>query len=273
MDRATAAPARLAELTIDLHQAQQRLTQAYRQIDADQEAAQRLQRRLHPPRLPELPAIRFGTYSRPCGQTGGDCYGTFKLDEWHLGFYLATVVGRGVAATLASVCLRTLQTHEPGDRRRLLGADEVLQRLNSELLELALPDTPYVTAVYGILDGRDGTLRFARAGHPCPILLPASGPARLLMSEGNLLGVFPTHCRVHACHLEPGARLLLYTDGLAPRVESAAAADRLLAAALEYRTLPIQEHVERMAQALVGASSSTDDATLLAVERTGPLAS
>jgi phosphoserine phosphatase RsbU/P len=264
MDRA-AAPARLTDLTGDLRLAHQRLTQAYQQIDADQEAAQRVQRRLQPRHLPELPAVRFGTYSRPCGRPGGDCYGAFPLDENRVGFYLATVVGRGVAAALATVCLRTLQIRESK-----VAPDEGLQRLNRELLELALPDTPFLTAIYGILDGRDGTLRFARAGHPHPILLPVEGPARLLRAEGNLLGVFPTRCTVHTCRLEAGERLLLYTDGLAPRVESAAAADRLLAAVLGYRSLPIQEHVERAAQELIGQSSASDDATLLAVQWAPP---
>jgi sigma-B regulation protein RsbU (phosphoserine phosphatase) len=266
MDRA-AAPARLADLAIDLRLAHQRLAEAYRQIDADLAAAQRLQRHLQPARLPEMLGVRFGTYSRPSGRPGGDCYGAFPLDDARVGFYLATVVGHGVAAALVAVCLRMLE-RESGRS----GPDEALQRLNRALLELALPDTPFVTAIHGVLDRRDSTLRLARAGHPCPILLPAVGPAQVLMSEGNLLGVFPTHCAVRTCRLEAGQRLLLYTDGLAPRVESAAAADRLLAAALEFRALPIQEHVERTAQALSSQSSAGDDATLLAVELDPPLA-
>jgi len=263
MDRA-AAPTRLADLTIDLRLAHQRLAEAYRQIDADLAAAQRVQRRLQPAQLPELPAVRFGTYSRPCGRPGGDCYGAFPLDDGLVGFYLATVVGHGVAAALVTICLRLLE----GESGRS-APDEALQRLNRALLELALPNTPFVTAIHGILS-RDGTLHLARAGHPCPLVLPAAGPARVLTSEGNLLGVFPTHCAVHTSRLEAGQRLLLYSDGLAPRVESAAAADRLLAAALEFRSLPIQEHVERTAQALSAQSSSGDDATLLAVELAPP---
>jgi sigma-B regulation protein RsbU (phosphoserine phosphatase) len=264
MDRA-AAPTRLADLTGDLRLAYQRLTQAYRQIDADREAAQRVQRRLQPRCLPELPGIRFGTYSRPCGRPGGDCYGAFRVDENQVGFYLATVVGNGVAAALVTVWLRALQMQE-ALHHQPVAPDEALQRLNRELLDMALPDPPFLTAIHGILDGRDGTLRFARAGHSCPIVLPSNGPARLLSAEGNLLGVFPTRCAVHTSQLQVGERLLLYTDGLAPRVESAAAADRLLAAVLEYRSLPIQEHVERAAQELIDQSSASDDATLLAVE-------
>lgn len=266
MDRTlAAAPARPADLAVELRLAHQRLEQAYRQSDQDLEAARRVQQSFQSRHLPALPAVRFGAYARSCARAGGDCYGAFQIDEARVGFYLATVVGRGVSAALLTIYLRKLETM--GEARRGLAApDEALQRLNRELLELALPDAPFVTAVHGVLDGRDGTLRMARAGHPYPILVPRDGPARILPAEGNLLGVFPTHCAVQTCQLGQEDRLLLYTDGLAPRVESNTAADRLLVAALEHRALPIQEHVERTAQALLGQSSATDDATLLAVE-------
>jgi sigma-B regulation protein RsbU (phosphoserine phosphatase) len=268
MDRAlAAAPARPADPTADLRLAHQRLAQAYRQIDADLEAAQRVQRSFQPRRLPELAGVRCAAYFRPCGAAGGDCYGAFQLDEHQMGFYLATVVGRGVAAALLAVCLGKLQMLAQADGVR--EPAETLQRLNRELLELALPDAPFVTAVYGVLDGHDGTLRLARAGHPQPILLPRDGPARALGAEGNMLGVLPTHCSAQTCCLDAGDRLLLYSDGLAPRCGSNAALERLLVAALEHRALPIQEHVERTAQALAGHGSVTDDATLLAVERYG----
>ena len=96
--------------------------------------------------------------------------------------------------------------------------------------------------------------------------MPHAGPARTLAGEGNLLGIFPTHFSVQRCRLEVGDRFLLYSDGLAPRVESAAAADRLLVAVLEHRALPVQEHAEQTAMALTAQTSPTDDATLLFVE-------
>jgi sigma-B regulation protein RsbU (phosphoserine phosphatase) len=258
------APGCTADPTIDLRLAYQRLDQAYRQLAQDLEAARRVQQSFQSSRLPELPGVRFGIYARQCGRTGGDCYGAFRLDGDQVGFYLATVVGRGISGALLSLCLRILRIKDDADRA--VAPDVVLQQLNRLLLDLALPDSPFVTMIYGILNRRDGTVRFARAGHPYPIRVPSAGPARTLAGEGNLLGVFPTHCSVETCRFGPGDRFLIYSDGLAPRVESGAGADRLLVAALEHRAVPIQEHVERTAHALLGHTSPMDDATLLAVE-------
>lgn len=279
MDRASAVPSS-AHLAAELRQTHQRLEQAYRQIDQDLEAARRVQRHFQPAALPDVAPLRLGLYTRAGDRAGGDCFDVFRIDADHVGFYLATVVGRSVAAALLTICLRRLQTHavwhtphpsppSQGGREPEAGIAspaKVLQRLNQELLALALPDTPFVTMIYGVVDCRTGVVTWSRAGHPQPVHVPLSGPAAVLPGMGNLLGVFPAHCSVETQRLAAGDRLLLYSDGLAPREDSSAAADRLLIAALEHRALPVQEHVERTAFDLLSVGAPGEDATLLALE-------
>lgn len=61
-------------------------------------------------------------------------------------------------------------------------------------------------------------LMWAQAGHPPPLLLRAGEPRYLDRPRGMLLGASSApHFQEAECVLEPGDRLLLYTDGLVER--------------------------------------------------------
>ena len=77
----------------------------------------------------------------------------------------------------------------------------------------------YATAVLAQLDLADpGTLRWSNAGHPPPVLLAPDGTPRLLETPPDvLLGLGQGARADHAVALEPGATLVLYTDGLVER--------------------------------------------------------
>ncbi len=91
--------------------------------------------------------------------------------------------------------------------------------------------------VYVLFDHVSGTLRFSRAGHPHPLYLPAEGPPRLWQINGSLLGVFETQYNVQIQRLNPGDKLVLYTDGMdgAAFAEQPVGLPSLLAAAERFR--------------------------------------
>lgn len=61
----------------------------------------------------------------------------------------------------------------------------------------------------------DMTLRFTNAGHNFPILLRADGTCRTLETGGLLVGMMEgAVCEEGGVALEPGDRLVLYTDGV-----------------------------------------------------------
>jgi sigma-B regulation protein RsbU (phosphoserine phosphatase) len=261
---------RLADKTAEVHRINKRLQQAYQQIDAELELARRLQVSFLPQRLPEVPPARFAVHYLLCGQVGGDFYDVFRLDENHIGFYVADAMGHGVPASLLTIFVKKgVRAKEVfGQQYRLVPPGEVLQRLNKDLIDQALSETPFITMVYVLFNHHDGTLHFSRAGHPYPLHIPRAGPLQLWQGEGLLLGVFDAQFDDRTHRLQPGDKVLLYSDG----VDNAAfeglpsGVDSLLACAERHRALPIQEFVQSLARELFSGGSPPDDLTLLGLE-------
>jgi serine phosphatase RsbU (regulator of sigma subunit) len=129
-------------------------------------------------------------------------------------------------------------------------------------------ENSFITMVYGLFNCQEGTLRFARAGHPYPVHVPRDRPPELLVVQGSLLGVFETHFAAQVCRLQPGEKALFYTDGTdavsfeghSPGTES------LLACVQRHQTLPVTELVDRLAHDLFHQMEQPDDFTLLGLE-------
>jgi len=155
-----------------------------------------------------------------------------------------------------------------GRQYRLVPPGEVLGRLNKELIDQQLSDTPFITMAYGLFNHKDGVLRFARAGHPYPLLVPREGPLQLWQQEGLLLGVVDATFPTHTYRLRPGDKVLLYSDGVdtATFEGNATGADSLTACAERCRDLPVREFLPRLARDLFGGEAQPDDLTLLALE-------
>jgi serine phosphatase RsbU (regulator of sigma subunit) len=261
---------RLAEKTTEIHRVNKRLQQAYQQIDQELELAQRIQASFLPQCLPEVPRVRFAVKYLLCGRVGGDFYDVFRLDERHVGLYVADAMGHGVPASLLTIFVKKgIRAKEVfGKQYRLVPPGEVIGRLNQDLIDQRLSENPFITMVYVLLNHEEGTLQFARAGHPYPLYVPKEGPLELWQQEGLLLGVVNATFSVTTHALQPGDKVLLYSDGIdsatfeghPPGIAS------LLACAERHRMLPIGALVDRLARDLLGATEHPDDLTLLGLE-------
>jgi sigma-B regulation protein RsbU (phosphoserine phosphatase) len=261
---------RSAEKTAEFHRVNKQLEQAYQQIDQELTLARRVQQSMLPQTLPEMPPACFAVQYRPCGQVGGDFYDVVRLDEDHVGFYVADVMGHGVPASLVTMFLKKAVRAKEifGRDYRLLPPDEVLQLLNRALIAQALAESPFITMVYVLFNRRDGLLTFARAGHPYPLYVPRSGVPELWKVHGTLLGVFDTQFGVQTHQLRKGDKVLFYTDGLdmAGDGDRPPVAGRLLDLAVQHRALPVREFVVRLAAELLAGNALEDDFTLLGLE-------
>ncbi len=262
---------RLTEKTAEIHRINKRLQAAYQQIDQELELAQRIQTSFLPQTMPQVPHVRFAVHYLLCGRVGGDFYDIFRLDEKHVGFYVADVMGHGVAASLLTIFVKKgVKTKEVfGSQYRLLPPDEVLYKLNRDLIDQQLSEQPFISMVYALFNHVEGTLQFSRAGHPYPVYIPKEGAPRLWKQEGLLLGVHDANYPCGSHQLQTGDKLLFYTDGVdSARFEGhEPGVDSLVACAARHRDLPVQEFIAQLTRDLFGPGPQEDDLTLLGLER------
>jgi sigma-B regulation protein RsbU (phosphoserine phosphatase) len=87
-------------------------------------------------------------------------------------------------------------------------------RLNSLVCESTSAEQ-FATFFVARFDLRERRLTYANAGHPYPIVLSTNGNTRLLDHSDLLLGFIPSICYEERSDLlEPGERLVLFTDGI-----------------------------------------------------------
>jgi sigma-B regulation protein RsbU (phosphoserine phosphatase) len=260
----------LAVRAAEVHRVNTRLRQLHQQLDHEMRLAQRIQASFLPQALPQVPHVRFAVHYVLRDRVGGDFYDAFRLDEEHVGLYVADAMGHGVPASLLTIFVKKgVRAKEVfGQQYRLVPPEEVLRQLNRDLIEQELPENPFITMVYGLLNHAEGTVSFARAGHPYPLYVPAKGPLDLWRQEGLLLGVVDAQFPARTYRLRPGDKLLLYSDGIDTACfrDAGVGMPSLVACAEHHRGLGVQEFVTRLAADLFGGDSQPDDLTLFALE-------
>ncbi|MEM9416331.1 MAG: PP2C family protein-serine/threonine phosphatase [Planctomycetota bacterium] len=188
-------------------------------LDEELRMAAQLQREFLPAKLPELGDVSFHVLYRPAGYVSGDIYDVMRLDEHHLGFFVADAVGHGVPAALMTIYIKRslrskrIDPDSPGGYT-LLAPGEAMSKLNADMIAHQSGKVRFATACYGVLDTRSLELTICRAGHPFPMLLRDDEDVQTLEPEGGLLGVFPDEVfEEQVVQLKHGDRLLLYSDG------------------------------------------------------------
>ena len=182
----------------------------------EHEIAQQLQRSLLAGDLPSSAALEFDVaYSAAVRGTevGGDWYDAFWLvDDKTVALAVGDVVGRGIlaAATMGQLrsALRAFAAGGAGPAAVLRGLDAFSARHHIGQM---------TTLVYAELEIASGTLSYACAGHPPPLILDGSGACAPVWGGRSLpINALPQlDPRPQAqLALERGSTLVLYTDGL-----------------------------------------------------------
>lgn len=189
------------------------------QLDEELRMAAQLQKEFMPTKMPNVDSVGFDALWRPAGYVSGDIYDVVRLDETRIGLFIADAVGHGVPAALMTVQIKQSMPMKIIDPDcdlgyRVYSPGEAIGKLNQEMLKLQTGKVRFATACYAIFDTATQKLTVARAGHPFPLILRADGRTENIDPEGGLLGVFPEEVFDEATvQLEPGDRVLLYSDG------------------------------------------------------------
>jgi phosphoserine phosphatase RsbU/P len=269
---------KISQLSFELNLLRRRdehVSTALTKLDEEQRLAARLQQDFLPKRMPQVGQVHFQTLFRPASYVSGDLYDVMRLDEHHVGFYVADAVGHGMPAALLTMFMKNaLVTKDIGGPAgyRVLDPSETMSRLNNSLCEQNLSNATFATAVYGTLNTQTLMLSVARGGHPNPILI-RDGQMLDLEADGALLGIFPDEAfATCAVQLQRGDRVLVYTDGIEVAFSGdsdAADTERWRSELRERAREPIAVILEDFASRLDSAGGSLlpkDDLTIVAME-------
>jgi serine phosphatase RsbU (regulator of sigma subunit) len=172
----------------------------------------------------------------------------------------------GVTCTVALAAIRAT--------RRDDGGLCAMGRAVDNAISSQFTDTRFATAVLAELDLASGRLRYVNAGHPPPLLIRGGKVVRVLDGGRRLpLGIHDTGVDVAEELLQPGDRLLMYTDGVTEAHDGAGnlfGVDRLADHAERNAAagLPAPESLRRLSHEVRRHQYGElhDDATLLLME-------
>ena len=169
-----------------------------------------------PQRLPDNKRLRWGTVFQPADCVSGDIYDIARLDEQHIGFYIADVVGHSMPAALLTMFLKqVIRMRETiGNEYQIFEPLEVIRDLNRKMVKQHLRGCLFATCCYCLLNFDTLEVNYSRAGHPYPILIRKGCKPEQLESRGGLLGVFyNAGFEQKTIQLAAGDKLFLYSDG------------------------------------------------------------
>ncbi len=175
-----------------------------------------VQRDFLPSHLPNCNEAQWAVTFMPAEWVSGDIYDVARIDEQHIGFYLADAVGHSMPAALLTIFIKqSLAMRETtGNTYRIFAPAEVMKNLNCKMVGQKLSGYQFATCCYCLLNIRTRQLTFARAGHPYLILFHPGQNPQQLQTRGALLGIFENAEFIQqTVQLQAGDRLLLYSDG------------------------------------------------------------
>jgi PAS domain S-box-containing protein len=258
------------------HEYERELLAARRAAEAsearERETAIVLQRSLMAGGLEEGRGFTVETRYRPAVEgleVGGDWSDTFLLPDGEtLSASVGDVVGRGLTAAAAMgqlrSALRAVAAVTPGP-------GVVLDQLDAFVARV--PDGWMATVAVLELVPATGRIRYACAGHLPPLLVAPDGTTTYLWEgRSSPLAAFPLDAPrpEGVAQLEPGGRVLVFTDGLVERQgrDIDAGLDALAAAASRLHDRPTAEMVDRLEVEMLADEQTRDDVCLVCLTRT-----
>jgi sigma-B regulation protein RsbU (phosphoserine phosphatase) len=247
------------------------LRRAARKVRCEEEeevgAAVEIQRKLLSFEAPDSADCEISGMSRTLRFVGGDYCKIDRIADRRFAISIADVAGKGVPGAMLAASLRAAQ-------KPLLAEDldpaAMCSAVNSAMAEIT-PEGKFISFFYGVLDFAARTLSYSNAGHNPPLIVRADGEVLSLAAGGAVLGYFPEwEYGQQQVQLQPGDRVVLFTDGILEAENSASTefgAERLERSARHCRHLSARA----MQSTLLGMVSDhcegtfQDDATLVVI--------
>lgn len=252
------------------------------ELRGELEAAEEIQKRLLPEKLPVHEGLEFGAFYKAMHGVGGDYFDFIEMDG-KIFLCIGDVSNHGVGPALVMALLRS-QLHTL-IRKGAKDPKKILLELNS-FLYADTPDTIFVTFFLGIYDIQTHDIIFASAGHNKPIVYRKKDDACKYLKAGGLpLGMdensfFETTIELRKTTLEPGDFFFQYTDGVNEAMNNNRdqyGNERLASFIKNHQDVPSNELVESIAKDVEtfsgkkifidGPSELNDDIAMIGLKR------
>ena len=259
-----------------------KLDERNRALEKEIDLAREVQQALQPVSIPDrVWKLEDGTVRRahfhqvymPSTGVAGDCFEVFPIGQSGLGMIICDVMGHGVRAALIASMLRGLmeQVANLADTPGLL-----LSSLNRQMSRIFTQAniTMFASACYVYLDLDKKRLTLSGAGHPAPVIQMPDGRAYLPpIPRSPALGLIENAMfRESEIRLEPGMKLMLYTDGITEARNAAGdelGAQRIMDALAARRPQDVKGLLDTALDTMrqfTGNAPQDDDICLLGVE-------
>jgi serine phosphatase RsbU (regulator of sigma subunit) len=185
----------------------------FARVQQDMDGARRIQRSLLPQELPVIPGYSLAFRSDTCYEVGGDYLDIVEQPDGSVLMAVADVAGKGMASAIMSTSFR-------GAFRAMAATGPPLGELAARMNQHHWAEgeearRKYVTAIFLRLYPETGEVEVVNAGHNPGFLLAPDAAPRQFDASGTPLGLLPgMSYKSERCGIQPGTRLLFYTDGL-----------------------------------------------------------
>ena len=265
--------AELSKKTVDYLDQVKRVTAEKERIGAELSLATQIQESMLPHIVPAFPDRKdfdiIGSMD-PAKEVGGDFYDYFLIDDDHLCMVIADVSGKGVPAALFMMASKIILQSVA-----MLGVSpgEILTKTNAAICSNNEAGM-FVTVWVGILELSTGKLTCANAGHEYPVFKRPDGSFELYKDKHGFVfgGLEGSKYSEYELHLEPGAKLFVYTDGV-PEATNATnelfGTERMihaLNARLDADPMEVLENMRSAVDGFVLDAEQFDDMTMLCLE-------
>ena len=232
--------------------------------------ARKIQMAMVPRQFSSLESIDMHAVMVPAKEVGGDLYDYF-IKDGKLYFAIGDVSGKGVPASLFMAITRAAFRFVASTG---LTPSDIIRKLNKAVSD-GNETGMFVTMFVGRLNLQTNEFLYCNAGHNPVVLVQPSGKAEFLNVKPNLAAgvLLDFTYEQQAYPIEPGSRLILYTDGVteAERADKVQYGnDRLLA----WATDTDRYHSEKEAcdallsavKTFVEGNDQNDDITIMTIK-------
>jgi serine phosphatase RsbU (regulator of sigma subunit) len=236
--------------------------------------AKTVQQSLLPNKLEQDSHFEVSAFSASADEVGGDYYDTLRVSDHQVALIIADVSGKGTTAAFHMSQMKGI-FHSLAQMH--IDPKDFMSRANQALV-FCLERGSFISASFFIIDTKEKSIRYSRAGH-CPVLYyrASSGKTEYLKDKGTALGMVRSrdYCNfieTNELKYETGDVMLLYTDGITEAKDARGEEfgyDRLADSLKEITSgsaKDIEDHVIKKLYEFSGTNNINDDYTSMTVK-------